>query len=79
MPRSVFNWTFVDVTIFLKRHGFTLNHIEGSHYYYIGNYDGVLRQVGFPFHGRKAFKPRALKGMIAQSGIPKSEWLKEIF
>jgi predicted RNA binding protein YcfA (HicA-like mRNA interferase family) len=75
MTRSVFNWTFYDVEKFLRKHGFIHNHTEGSHYYYVGSHHGNARQVSVPFHGTKVFKPRTLKGIIAQSGIPKEEWL----
>ena len=76
MTRGVFNWTFDDVVRFLKDRGFTLNHVEGSHYFYTGTIDSRLRQVLVHFHGGKAIKPRTLKSMIDQSGIPKKEWMK---
>ena len=75
MPRSVFNWDFNDVVAFLKEHGFRLNHTEGSHYYYVGQYGGSFRQVEVHFHGSKSIKPRTLKSMIRQSGISQKEWL----
>jgi len=34
-----------------------------------------LWQVCVPFHGNTSFKPRTLKGMILQSGIPQEEWM----
>jgi len=76
MPGRLFNWTFSDVESFLKEHGFTLNYTNASHYYYIGSYGGQLRNVCVPFHGRAIIKPRTLKGIILQSGIPRGEWLK---
>lgn len=76
MPRGVFNWSFHDVVNFLKDHNFSLNHVEGSHYYYIGSYDGAFRQVEVPFHGSRAIKPRTLNAIIRQSGIPKKMWLE---
>ena len=77
MSRSVFNWTAEDATRFLKEHGFVLNHTRGSHIYYVGRYGKMLRQVCVPFHGSKVLKPRTLKGIIHQSGIPRPEWLKQ--
>jgi len=77
MPRGVFNWTFNDVVRFLKKYNFRLNYTEGSHYYYTGAYNQQFRQVCVPFHGKKSLKPRTLKGIIAQSGIPEKEWLGE--
>ncbi len=74
MSRGVMNWTFSDVVDVLKEHGFTLSHIEGSHYFYLKSHDGKVYQVCVPKHGSRAFKPRTLKGMIAQSGLTRSGW-----
>jgi predicted RNA binding protein YcfA (HicA-like mRNA interferase family) len=76
MTRGLFNWTFADVESFLKENGFTLNYTNASHYYYVSRYGGELRNVCVPFHGKTALKPRTLKGIILQSGIPQKEWLK---
>ena len=76
MTRRLYNWTAEDVVRFLKSRGFLLNHTRGSHYYYVSRYGGMFRQVCVPFHGSRIIKPRTLKGMILQSGIPQSEWLK---
>lgn len=73
MTRGLFNWTFADVESFLKKHGFILNYTNASHYYYVSRYDGKLRNVCVPFHGKTALKPRTLKGIIIQSGIPQKE------
>lgn len=75
MPRGLFNWTFNDVVLFLKEHNFRLNHANSSHYFYLGMYEGKLRNVCVPYHGTRAIKPRTLKGIILQSGISKEEWL----
>lgn len=76
MMRSAFNWSFRDVVNFLKDHGFELRYTEGSHFFYIKK-DGVSSsQVCIPFHGGSSIKPRTLKSIIMQSGIPKKEWLK---
>lgn len=77
MPRGVFNWTFDDVARFLRDRKFRLNHVEGSHYYYVGSTGGKARQVAIPFHGQKTLKPRTMKGIIAQSGIPQNEWTEK--
>ncbi|MFA6274067.1 MAG: type II toxin-antitoxin system HicA family toxin [Candidatus Paceibacterota bacterium] len=74
MPRGLHNWTFSEVTKFLKEYHFILNHIEGSHYIYIGHYDKIFRQVCVPFHGAKAIHPKTMKSIIAQSGISKQKW-----
>jgi predicted RNA binding protein YcfA (HicA-like mRNA interferase family) len=75
MPNGMFNWTFDDVVDFLKEKGFRLNYINASHYFYVGSYKNVIRQVCVPFHGKTAIKPRTLKGIILQSGIPQKEWV----
>jgi len=76
MPKGLFNWTFRDIEKFLKKNKFVYNYTNGSHYYYIGQHNKTLWQVCVPFHGSKTIKPRTLRGIILQSGIPKSDWLK---
>ncbi|MFA5936618.1 MAG: type II toxin-antitoxin system HicA family toxin [Candidatus Paceibacterota bacterium] len=77
MPKRFFNWTFKDVENFLKENGFKLNYTNASHFYYIGNQKGILRNVCIPFHAQKSIKPRTLKGIILQSGIEQKEWFKD--
>ncbi|TSC91197.1 MAG: hypothetical protein CEN90_579 [Parcubacteria group bacterium Licking1014_17] len=77
MPRNYFNWTAEEVMRFLKKHGFSLNHTHGSHYYYVGHYGKQFQQVCIPFHGQRSLKPRTLKAIILQSGIPKEIWLND--
>ncbi len=74
MPNRLFNWKFADVEKFLKENNFRLHHTNGSHYYYIGHYNKILRQVCVPFHSSKSIKARTIRGIILQSGIPKKEW-----
>lgn len=76
MPKGIMNWTFDDVVKFLKKYNFVYNYTKGSHHFYIGSQGGVSRQVSVPFHGREAIKPRTIKSIILQSGIPKDDWLK---
>jgi len=54
MARGLYNWTAEDVVRFLKKRKFVLGHTRGSHCFYIGHYNGSLRQVCVPFHGRIA-------------------------
>jgi len=75
MPRGLNNWSAEDVVRFLKSHNFAFGRAKGSHYFYIGKVEGVMRQVCVPFHGAKTLKPRTVKGIILQSGIIKNEWL----
>lgn len=77
MPRGLNNWTYANVVDVLKEHKFILNHTRGSHYYFVGHYEGRLHQVCVPYHGSQTLKPRTLKGIIVQSGIPKDLWLKK--
>lgn len=74
MPRGLFNWTFNDVVTVLKEHGFQLNHTKGSHFYYVGYTDKVMRQVCVPKHGSLSIKARTMKGIVLQSGLPKDAW-----
>jgi predicted RNA binding protein YcfA (HicA-like mRNA interferase family) len=76
MPNGMFNWTFDDVVRFLKDNGFTHNHTEGSHFYYVGNHAGQIWQVSVPFHGSRALKPRTMNSIIKQSGLAKKTWLE---
>ena len=76
MPKGIFNWTFADVVGFLKKNNFVYSHVKGSHYYYVSDYGGKPRIIQVPFHGSRAFKPRTLKGIIEQSGIPKEKWFE---
>ncbi|MFH0803946.1 MAG: type II toxin-antitoxin system HicA family toxin [Candidatus Tagabacteria bacterium] len=77
MPRGYYNWTFNDIVRFLKDYNFSMNHIEGSHYFYVGHYAGSFRQVCVPFHGSRAISPKTLKGIIRQSGISKEKWINK--
>ena len=77
MPNGINNWTYQNVVDILKEHKFKLNHIRGSHHYFIGHVDGVYRQVCVPYHGTLSLKPRTMKGIIMQSRISKSIWMKK--
>ena len=76
MPRGLNNWTFKDITDFLKEHDFRLTHTRGSHFYYVGRSGGEPRQTHIQYHGQKSIHPRTLKSVIRQSGIPQAEWLQ---
>ncbi len=78
MPRGLYNWTAQQVIKFLKAHGFAHMHTHGSHYYYVGHYGNLLRQVAVPFHAGMVIKPRTLKSIILQSGIPKDKWINNV-
>jgi len=74
MTRGAFNWTYKDVVKVLKENGFLRNHIDSSHHFYIRISKGRTYQVMVPYHGSKAFKPKTLNGMIAQSGLTRADW-----
>jgi predicted RNA binding protein YcfA (HicA-like mRNA interferase family) len=76
MPRGLLNWDFYDVERFLKTRGFHLNHVRGSHHYFVAVVGGITRQVLLSFHGSRAIRPKTMKSMIDQSGIPRKEWLE---
>lgn len=75
MPKGLINWTFNNVIKVLKENGFTLNHSRGSHFYYVGHHSKKMWQVCVPKHGNLSIKPRTMKGIILQSGLPKDKWL----
>jgi predicted RNA binding protein YcfA (HicA-like mRNA interferase family) len=75
MPRGLHNWRFVEIKRFLVEQHFQLSHVEGSHYFYVGTYDGQTKQVCIPFHGAKAIHPKTMKSIITQSGIPQKDWM----
>ena len=74
MPRGINNWVYNDVATFLKENGFYLNHVKGSHYFFVGYINKVYRQVCVPYYGKLSIKPRTMKGIITQSGIPREDW-----
>ena len=75
MPRGMHNWSAAEVVKFLRRHGFIHSHTRGSHFYYTATIVRRARQVCVPFHGKNAaIHPKTMKGIVAQSGIPESEW-----
>lgn len=77
MPRGLNNWKFIEVKRFLPDYNFSLNHVEGSHYFYRGTINGIIHQVCIPFHGKKSIHPKTMKSIILQSGINQNEWLNK--
>ena len=75
MPNGINNWTYKDVATFLKKRGFNLSRVKGSHHHYYGFYDKKLRVVTVPYHTKKAIVPRTMNSIIKQSGISKKEWV----
>jgi hypothetical protein len=78
MTRRLYNWTYRDVTEFLKEDGFSFfKELEGSHEAWIklgeDNAPDWIVEVNFT-HG--SYPPRTLKTMILKSGIAQNEWIK---
>ena len=73
MPRSLLNWSYKDVTGFLRDHGFEfMENRKGSHEAWINKENQAI--VDINFHGSKEFPPRTLETMIRQSKLDKKEW-----
>lgn len=78
MVNRLNNWTYRDVTDFLKEHDFSFfEPLRGSHESWIkltenGEPDRIV-EVNFT-HG--SYPVRTLKTMIRQSGIDQDEWIK---
>ncbi len=75
MPKGILNWNFYDVEKFLHKYGFRVNHVRGSHHYFVAVVGGITRQVLVSFHGSRAICPKTIKSIITQSGISRAEWL----
>jgi hypothetical protein len=77
MARGLHNWTYREVTAFLKEHGFEFfKELEGSHESWIkfgDNGPDWIVEVNFT-HG--SYPPKTLERMIKQSGLSKREWIK---
>ena len=78
MTRGLHNWSYRDVTQFLKEHGFAY------HGPYFGSHElwAKLKEDGTPerkvevCRPKDAYPPKTLKNMIHQSGIDEDEWRK---
>jgi len=73
------NWSFKDLSSFLKDYGFICENIEGSHHYYVGRIEGKDRlvQAILSVKERDSQSLKTMKLAIRHSGIPKghfNEW-----
>ena len=78
MTRRLRNWTYRDVTDFLREHGFSFfEELDGSHERWIkrGENDEPDRLVEVNFN-KKSYNTKTLKAMIRPSGIDQDEWIK---
>ncbi|MDQ5954280.1 MAG: hypothetical protein QG583_208 [Patescibacteria group bacterium] len=75
MPRGLNNWTFADVSKFLKSHGF-IQHgkTKGSHFHYKKVSKEKSYLVIVAFHGMKSIPRGTMNSIVRQSGIDKKIW-----
>jgi len=77
MTRNIHNWTYRDVTQFLKEHGFAFyKPHKGSHQLWIkyGD-DATPDRIVEVNYTTGSYPPKTLKTMIKQSGISQAEWV----
>lgn len=73
MPNGLRNWTYKDLSKFLKAHHFKLDYMKkGSHEFWINQEKDKIVNVN---RTNGTYPIKTLETMIAQSGIPKKEWL----
>ena len=76
MTRRLYNWTFENVASFLKCHGYSKIHVQGSHYYFKGVVNNKVCLVEVTRHTNKTIKPRTLKhSIMRKSGISAQHWM----
>ena len=75
--RRLRNWTYRDVTDFLKENGFSFSHeMRGSHQAWTRKLEEggeIVVEINFT---HKSYPPKTLKTMVRQSGICTEEWIK---
>ncbi len=77
MTSKIYNWTYRDVTHFLKENGFSFfEPLKGSHEAWIklGD-DGEPNRIVEVNFSHRSYPPKTLKTMIRQSGVEQEEWL----
>lgn len=77
MTKGLYNWSYRDVTDFLKENGFSYSEgLDSSHEAWI-KFDehGPDRIVEVNFSNR-SYPPKTLKKMIRQSGIAQEIWIE---
>jgi predicted RNA binding protein YcfA (HicA-like mRNA interferase family) len=78
MTRRLHNWSYNNVTDFLKENGFSFyKEVGGSHEAWIKRGDNKVpdRVVGMHFTS-KIYLIGTMKRMIRESGIGEDEWIK---
>ena len=76
MIRRLRNWTFIEVSKFLKLHGFVLHgKATGSHFHYKKITTERSFLVILAYHGNKGIiPPGTMNSIVRQSGINKKVW-----
>ena len=78
MTNRLYNWTYRDVTNFIKENGFSYDGpLKGSHEGWVklgtnGEPDRIV-EVNF---SHRSYPPKTLKIMIRQSGIDRKKWIE---
>ena len=73
MAKGLSNWSYKDVTEFLKENGFEfLEYRKGSHEAWINRTTNAVVEINV--HGTRSFVIRTLETMIRQSKIDKKVW-----
>ncbi len=78
MSRRLHNWSYHNVTDFLREHGFTFyEEVVGSHQAWIkpGTDEEPDRVVGLHFTS-KSYKTGTMKRIVRASGIDEDVWIK---
>lgn len=77
MPRNLYHWTYEDVTEFLRTKGFEFfDDVEGVGEAWMNFQEGgEPNRIVEVKYTHAFYKPKRLKRMIRQSGIPEEEWL----
>ncbi|HHW42218.1 addiction module toxin, HicA family [Desulfofundulus thermobenzoicus] len=67
--------TGVDVVAALRRGGFVVEYIKGSHYHLV-HFSSSSRQAVVPVHAGKILKPKTLKSILEKAGITIDEFIE---
>jgi predicted RNA binding protein YcfA (HicA-like mRNA interferase family) len=63
--------TFRQIERILRRHDFSLDHVRGSHHYYVND---AGRIVLVARHGNKVIPLGTMRSIMKQSGLPDDAW-----
>jgi hypothetical protein len=78
MTNILYNWTYRDVTDFLKENDFEFfRPLESSHESWIKfGHEGEPNRIVEVNFSHKSYPPKTLKIMIRQSGIDQKKWIE---